>query len=276
MKTSYKILLLISTILLIGSSIAYYLSVNSKSTYNKLLASNKELEINLLEKEKHLDEISNEIDKLNNDLKVSSEEFKTKYGYDFFESENMLTTRIKELEEKNKNIEAQIVNEILKYEKYFKSSIYSDEKLESKISDFTDVSDIKTEQISKDLYSVLSIDSFMDNYSKDGFINYFLKKNPNTDSSVLKLELFNLVIYSRSLNEIVETKEMPKNLNSLRSDMFSFYSLLKEMENSGMSTGELNSKSFDTLNSKVTSLLSEYFINKGQIEVINLGGTNEK
>lgn len=276
MKTSYKILLLISTILLIGSSIAYYLSVNSKSTYNKLLASNKELEINLLEKEKHLDEISNEIDKLNNDLKVSSEEFKTKYGYDFFESENMLTTRIKELEEKNKNIEAQIVNEILKYEKYFKSSIYSDEKLESKISDFTDVSDIKTEQISKDLYSVLSIDSFMDNYSKDGFINYFLKKNPNTDSSVLKLELFNLVIYSRSLNEIVETKEMPKNLNSLRSDMFSFCSLLKEMENSGISTGELNSKSFDTLNSKVASLLSEYFINKGQIEAINLGGTNEK
>lgn len=276
MKTSYKILLLISTILLIGSSIAYYLSVNSKSTYNKLLVSNKELEINLLEKEKHLDEISNEIDKLNNDLKVSSEEFKTKYGYDFFESENMLTTRIKELEEKNKNIEAQIVNEILKYEKYFKSSIYSDEKLESKISDFTDVSDIKTEQISKDLYSVLSIDSFMDNYSKDGFINYFLKKNPNTDSSVLKLELFNLVIYSRSLNEIVETKELSKNLNSLRSDMFSFCSLLKEMENSGISTGELNSKSFDTLNSKVTSLLSEYFINKGQIEVINLGGTNEK
>ena len=276
MKTSYKILLLISTILLIGSSIAYYLSVNSKSTYNKLLASNKELEINLFEKEKHLDEISNEIDKLNNDLKVSSEEFKTKYGYDFFESENMLTTRIKELEEKNKNIEAQIVNEILKYEKYFKSSIYSDEKLESKISDFTDVSDIKTEQISKDLYSVLSIDSFMDNYSKDGFINYFLKKNPNTDSSVLKLELFNLVIYSRSLNEIVETKEMPKNLNSLRSDMFSFCSLLKEMENSGISTGELNSKSFDTLNSKVASLLSEYFINKGQIEAINLGGTNEK
>ena len=276
MKTSYKILLLISTILLIGSSIAYYLSVNSKSTYNKLLASNKELEINLLEKEKHLDEISNEIDKLNNDLKVSSEEFKTKYGYDFFESENMLTTRIKELEEKNKNIEAQIVNEILKYEKYFKSSIYSDEKLESKISDFTDVSDIKTEQISKDLYSVLSIDSFMDKYSKEGFINYFLKKNPNTDSSVLKLELFNLVIYSRSLNEIVETKELPKNLNSLRSDMFSFCSLLKEMENSGISTGELNSKSFDNLNSKVTSLLSEYFINKGQIEVINLGGTNEK
>lgn len=276
MKTSYKILLLISTILLIGSSIAYYLSVNSKSTYNKLLASNKELEINLLEKEKHLDEISNEIDKLNNDLKVSSEEFKTKYGYDFFESENMLTTRIKELEEKNKNIEAQIVNEILKYEKYFKSSIYSDEKLESKISDFIDVSDLKTEQISKDLYSVLSIDSFMDKYSKEGFINYFLKKNPNTDSSVLKLELFNLVIYSRSLNEIVETKEMPKNLNSLRSDMFSFCSLLKEMENSGISTGELNSKSFDTLNSKVTSLLSENFINKGQIEVINLGGTNEK
>ena len=276
MKTSYKILLLISTILLIGSSIAYYLSVNSKSTYNKLLASNKELEINLLEKEKHLDEISNEIDKLNNDLKVSSEEFKTKYGYDFFESENMLTTRIKELEEKNKNIESQIVNEILKYEKYFKSSIYSDEKLESKISDFTDVSDIKTEQISKDLYSVLSIDSFMDNYSKDGFINYFIKKNPNTDSSVLKLELFNLVIYSRSLNEIVETKEMPKNLNSLRSDMFSFCSLLKEMENSGISTGELNSKSFDTLNSKVASLLSEYFINKGQIDAINLGGTNEK
>lgn len=276
MKTSYKILLLISTILLIGSSIAYYLSVNSKSTYNKLLASNKELEINLLEKEKYLDEISNEIDKLNNDLKVSSEEFKTKYGYDFFESENMLTTRIKELEEKNKNIEVQIVNEILKYEKYFKSSIYSDEKLESKISDFIDVSDLKTEQISKDLYSVLSIDSFMDNYSKDGFINYFLKKNPNTDSSVLKLELFNLVIYSRSLNEIVETKEMPKNLNSLRSDMFSFFSLLKEMENSGISTGELNSKSFDTLNSKVASLLSEYFINKGQIEAINLGGTNEK
>ncbi len=276
MKTSYKILLLISTILLIGSSIAYYLSVNSKSTYNKLLESNKELEINLLEKEKHLDEISNEIDKLNNDLKVSSEEFKTKYGYDFFESENMLTTRIKELEEKNKNIEAQIVNEILKYEKYFKSSIYSDEKLESKISDFIDVSDLKTEQISKDLYSVLSIDSFMDKYSKEGFINYFLKKNPNTDSSVLKLELFNLVIYSRSLNEIVETKEMPKNLNSLRSDMFSFCSLLKEMENSGISTGELNSKSFDTLNSKVTSLLSENFINKGQIEVINLGGTNEK
>lgn len=276
MKTSYKILLLISTILLIGSSIAYYLSVNSKSTYNKLLASNKELEINLLEKEKQVDEISNEIDNLNNELKVSSEEFKTKYGYDFFESENMLTTRIKELEEKNKNIEAQIVNEILKYEKYFKSSIYSDEKLESKISDFTDVSDIKTEQISKDLYSVLSIDSFMDKYSKDGFINYFLKKNPNTDSSVLKLELFNLVIYSRSLNETVETKELPKNLNSLRSDMFSFCSLLKEMENSGISTGELNSKSFDTLNSKVTSLLSEYFINKGQIEVINLGGTNEK
>lgn len=276
MKTSYKILLLISTILLIGSSIAYYLSVNSKSTYNKLLESNKELEINLLEKEKHLDEISNEIDKLNNDLKVSSEEFKNKYGYDFFESENMLTTRIKELEEKNKNIEAQIVNEILKYEKYFKSSIYSDEKLESKISDFIDVSDLKTEQISKDLYSVLSIDSFMDKYSKEGFINYFLKKNPNTDSSVLKLELFNLVIYSRSLNEIVETKEMPKNLNSLRSDMFSFCSLLKEMENSGISTGELNSKSFDTLNSKVTSLLSENFINKGQIEVINLGGTNEK
>lgn len=276
MKTSYKILLLISTILLIGSSIAYYLSVNSKSTYNKLLASNKELEINLIEKEKQVDEISNEIDNLNNELKVSSEEFKTKYGYDFFESENMLITRVKELEEKNKNIEAQIVNEILKYEKYFKSSIYSDEKLESKISDFTDVSDIKTEQISKDLYSVLSIDSFMDKYSKEGFINYFFKKNPNTDSSLLKLELFNLVIYSRSLNEIVETKELPKNLNSLRSDMFSFCSLLKEMENSGISTGELNSKSFDTLNSKVTSLLSEYFINKGQIEVINLGGTNEK
>lgn len=58
--------------------------------------------------------------------------------------------------------------------------------------------------------------------------------------------------------------------------MFSFYSLLKEMEKSGISTGELNSKSMDSLNSKITNLISDYFINKGQIEVINLGGTNEK
>ena len=126
------------------------------------------------------------------------------------------------------------------------------------------------------MYGVLNLNPFVDKYSKDGFINYILKKNPNIDSSKLKLELFNLVIYSRNLNEIIETKELPKNLNSLRSDLFSFYSLLKEMEKSGISTGELNSKSMDSLNSKITNLISDYFINKGQIEVINLGGTNEK
>ncbi len=222
------------------------------------------------------EEISQDILKLNENLEVSSKDFKTKYGYDYFESENMLTNRIKELEEKNKNIESQVVSEVLKFERYFKSGIYSDEKLESKISDFIDVSDIKTEQISKDLYGVLNLNPFVDKYSKDGFINYILKRNPNIDSSKLKLELFNLVIYSRNLNEIIETKELPKNLNSLRSDLFSFYSLLKEMEKSGISTGELNSKSMDSLNSKITNLISDYFINKGQIEVINLGGTNEK
>lgn len=276
MKTTYKVLLVISAILLIGSSVAYYLSTNSKSTYNKLVEENKELEIKLNEKQSQNEEISQDILKLNENLEVSSKDFKTKYGYDYFESENMLTNRIKELEEKNKNIESQVVSEVLKYERYFKSEIYSDEKLESKISDFIDVSDIKTEQISKDLYGVLNLNPFVDKYSKDGFINYILKRNPNIDSSKLKLELFNLVIYSRNLNEIIETKELPKNLNSLRSDLFSFYSLLKEMEKSGISTGELNSKSMDSLNSKITNLISDYFINKGQIEVINLGGTNEK
>lgn len=276
MKTTYKVLLVISAILLIGSSVAYYLSTNSKSTYNKLVEENKELEIKLNEKQSQNEEISQDILKLNEDLEVSSKDFKTKYGYDYFESENMLTNRIKELEEKNKSIESQVVSEVLKYERFFKSGIYSDEKLESKISDFIDVSDIKTEQISKDLYGVLNLNPFIDKYSKDGFINYILKKNPNIDSSKLKLELFNLVIYSRNLNEIIETKELPKNLNSLRSDLFSFYSLLKEMEKSGISTGELNSKSMDSLNSKITNLISDYFINKGQIEVINLGGTNEK
>ncbi|WP_311564202.1 hypothetical protein [Peptoniphilus duerdenii] len=276
MKTTYKVLLVISAILLIGSSVAYYLSTNSKSTYNKLVEENKELEIKLNEKQSQNEEISQDILKLNENLEVSSKDFKTKYGYDYFESENMLTNRIKELEEKNKNIESQVVSEVLKYERYFKSGIYSDEKLESKISDFIDVSDIKTEQISKDLYGVLNLNPFVDKYSKDGFINYILKRNPNIDSSKLKLELFNLVIYSRNLNEIIETKELPKNLNSLRSDLFSFYSLLKEMEKSGISTGELNSKSMDSLNSKITNLISDYFINKGQIEVINLGGTNEK
>ena len=276
MKTTYKILILISAILLVASSIAYYLSTNSKATYNKLVETNKELQAKLVEKQDQYDEISEEILKLNEDLEASSKDFKTKYGYDFFESENMLTDRIKELEEKNKNIESQVVSEVLKFERYFKSGIYSDEKLESKISDFIDVSDIKTEQISKDLYGVLNLNPFVDKYSKDGFINYILKRNPNIDSSKLKLELFNLVIYSRNLNEIIETKELPKNLNSLRSDLFSFYSLLKEMEKSGISTGELNSKSMDSLNSKITNLISDYFINKGQIEVINLGGTNEK
>lgn len=276
MKTTYKVLLVISAILLVGSSVAYYLSTNSKSTYNKLVEENKELEIKLNEKQSQNEEISQDILKLNEDLEVSSKDFKTKYGYDYFESENMLTNRIKELEEKNKNIESQVVSEVLKYEKYFKSGIYSDEKLESKISDFIDVSDIKTEQISKDLYGVLNLNPFIDKYSKDGFINYILKRNPNIDSSKLKLELFNLVIYSRNLNEIIETKELPKNLNSLRSDLFSFCSLLKEMEKSGISTGELNSKSMDSLNSKITNLISDYFMNKGQIEVINLGGTNEK
>ncbi|MDK8275919.1 MAG: hypothetical protein QP763_02480 [Peptoniphilus duerdenii] len=276
MKTTYKVLLVISAILLIGSSVAYYLSTNSKSTYNKLVEENKELEIKLNEKQSQNEEISQDILKLNENLEVSSKDFKTKYGYDYFESENMLTNRIKELEEKNKNIESQVVSEVLKFERYFKSGIYSDEKLESKISDFIDVSDIKTEQISKDLYGVLNLNPFVDKYSKDGFINYILKRNPNIDSSKLKLELFNLVIYSRNLNEIIETKELPKNLNSLRSDLFSFYSLLKEMEKSGISTGELNSKSMDSLNSKITNLISDYFINKGQIEVINLGGTNEK
>lgn len=276
MKTTYKVLLVISAILLVGSSVAYYLSTNSKSTYNKLVEENKELEIKLNEKQSQNEEISQDILKLNEDLEVSSKDFKTKYGYDYFESENMLTNRIKELEEKNKNIESQVVSEVLKFERYFKSGIYSDEKLESKISDFIDVSDIKTEQISKDLYGVLNLNPFVDKYSKDGFINYILKRNPNIDSSKLKLELFNLVIYSRNLNEIIETKELPKNLNSLRSDLFSFYSLLKEMEKSGISTGELNSKSMDSLNSKITNLISDYFINKGQIEVINLGGTNEK
>lgn len=276
MKTIYKVLLVISAILLVGSSVAYYLSTNSKSTYNKLVEENKELEIKLNEKQSQNEEISQDILKLNENLEVSSKDFKTKYGYDYFESENMLTNRIKELEEKNKNIESQVVSEVLKYERYFKSGIYSDEKLESKISDFIDVSDIKTEQISKDLYGVLNLNPFVDKYSKDGFINYILKRNPNIDSSKLKLELFNLVIYSRNLNEIIETKELPKNLNSLRSDLFSFYSLLKEMEKSGISTGELNSKSMDSLNSKITNLISDYFINKGQIEVINLGGTNEK
>lgn len=276
MKKTYKILLVISTILLIASSVAYYLSINSKTTYKKLAETNKILEVELLEKQGKYDEISKEIIKLNEDLETSSNEFKTKYGYDFFDSENMLTIRIKELEEKNKNIENQIVTEVLKFEKYFKSGIYSDEKLESKISDFIEVSDLKTEQISKDLYDVLNLNSFIDKYSKEGFINYILKRNPNVDSSKIKLELFNLVIYSRGLNEIVGTKELPKNLNSLRSDIFSFCSLLSEMEKSGISTGEFNSKNMDSLNSKITSLISDYFINKGQIEVINLGGNNEK
>lgn len=276
MKTIYKVLLVISGILLLGSSVAYYLSTNSKSTYNKLVEENKELEIKLNEKQSQNEEISQDILKLNEDLEASSKDFKTKYGYDFFDSENMLTNRIKELEDKKKNIENQVVKEVLKYEKYFKSGIYSDEKLESKISDFIDVSDLKTEQISKDLYSVLNLNPFIDKYSKDGFINYILKRNPNVDSSKLKLELFNLVIYSRGLNEIIETKDLPKNLNSLRSDLYSFCSLLKEMEKSGINTGELSYNSMSSFNSKLTSLLSDYFVNKGQIELINLGGTNEK
>lgn len=276
MKTSVKIIFILSIVILCGSTITYFISRNSKATYDRIKSSNEKLEADLKEKENLINEKTSSKKSLEDSLVKDQDVFKKTYGYDFFDSDNMLSNRVKELNSKNDELKNNIAEVIKKYKKFYDGKIYVDDALESQISEFLYLSDIKTEQISTNLLSVTGINKIINRYNKEGTIEYILSRNPSMDEGTLKMMLFLSIIYSRSLYDVKETGDLPKNLNALRSDIFSLYNLYSEMENLGVNLGELKPSYLKELNDEVAKLLSSYFENKGQIEIIDLGGSNEK
>ena len=269
-KNWHKVLYIFSIVILIVSLLFFIYSLANKKFSTKLIAENKGLtqEIQTLEDKSRT--YDKEIEDLDIEFNLKSQEFYEKYGYQFEANKSDEIKKIKaDYEEKNKAIKSEVRERLRAYGAFFNSNIYEKENYDRIVDDFLSISREENLEKHKNLYKDLEIESLFKDL--DGFASYLIKENK--PSKELNLFIFYASIYSSSISNFIEDGKAP--FSEVYVDLNNLLNIYKEMEKKSFKTGDLSAEKLVYLKNFVDKKVSEYYKNYGIIRALEKSDKNE-
>lgn len=270
-KSWYKILYIFSIIIFILSLIFFIYSVANKKYSSKLILENEKIknDINLIENKSKV--IEEDIDSLEIEFNLKSQEFYEKYGYQFDSNKSDEIRRlIEEYQDKNKILISEIKESLKAYGAYFESNIYEKEGYEKSINDFLELANEDNLEKHRDIYDELEIENYIEKSS--GFSKNILVKNK--DSKELKVLLFYASIYSSNINSFLNGEK--SSLSDVYADLNNLLNIYTEMEKKGYNTGNLSAENLIYLKNNLEEKISSYYKNLGILKTLENGDKNEE
>lgn len=269
-KNWHKVLYIFSLCILGLSVLFFVYSIANKKFSTRLISENKALvqEIKSLEdKSKTFDK---EIEDLDIEFNLKSQEFYEKYGYQFEANKSDEIKKIKvDYEEKNKAIKSEVRERLRAYGAFFNSNIYEKENYDRIVDDFLSISREENLEKHKNLYKDLEIESLFKDL--DGFASYLIKENK--PSKELNLFVFYASIYSSSIYNFIKDDKVP--FSEIYVDLNNLLNIYKEMEEKSFKTGDLSSEKLVYLKNFLDEKVSEYYKNYGIIRALEKSDKNE-
>lgn len=269
-KNWHKVLYIFSLCILVLSVLFFAYSIANKKFSTRLISENEALaqEIKFLEdKSKTFDK---EIEDLDIEFNLKSQEFYEKYGYQFEANKSDEIKKIKaDYEEKNKAIKTEIRERLRAYGAFFNSNIYGKENYDMIVDDFLSISREENLEKHKNIYKDLEIESLFKDL--DGFPSYLIKENK--PSKELNLFVFYASIYSSSIYNFIKDDKV--SFFEIYVDFNNLLNIYKEMEEKSFKTGDLSSEKLVYLKNFLDEKVSEYYKNYGIIRALEKSDKNE-
>ena len=270
-KNWYKVFYIFSFIVFILSLIFFLYSIANKKYSSELIAENKKIREEINSIDNKTKGITEDIDGLEIEFNLKSQEFNEKYGYQF---ESNKSDEIKKLREdylnKNKAIISEVKERLKAYSAYFESNIYEKEGYEKAVNDFLELYGESNLDKHKNIYKELNIKSFVED--SDGFAKTILTLNKNSkelNALVFYASIYTSNIYSYITNEKSSLSEIYADLNNL---MF----IYKEIERKGYKTGNLSSENLVYLNNFIEDKITSYYKNLGILKALEKSEKDEQ
>lgn len=270
-KNWYKVFYIFTFIVFILSLIFFIYSIANKKYSSELIAENKKIREEINSIENKTKGITEDIDALEIEFNLKSQDFYEKYGYQF---ESNKSDEIKKIREdylnKNKAIISEIKDRLKAYSAYFESNIYEKEGYEKSVNDFLELYGESNLDKHKNIYNELNIKSFVE--ESDGFAKTILKLNKSSkelNALVFYASIYTSNIYSYMNNEKSSLSEIYADLNNL---MF----IYKEIERKGYKTGNLNSENLIYLNNFIEDKITSYYKNLGILKALEKSDKDEQ
>ena len=270
-KNWYKVFYIFTFIVFILSLIFFIYSIANKKYSSELIAENKKIREEINSIENKTKGITEEIDALEIEFNLKSQEFYGGYGYQF---ESNKSDEIKKIREdylnKNKAIISEIKDRLKAYSAYFESNIYEKDGYEKSVNDFLELYGESNLDKHKNIYNELNIKSFVE--ESDGFAKTILKLNKSSkelNALVFYVSIYTSNIYSYINNEKSSLSEIYADLNNL---MF----IYKEIERKGYKTGNLNSENLVYLNNFIEDKITSYYKNLGILKALEKSDKDEQ
>lgn len=269
-KNWHKVLYIFSLCILVLSVLFFVYSIANKKFSTRLISENEALaqEIKSLEdKSKTFDK---EIEDLDIEFNLKSQEFYEKYGYQFEANKSDEIKKIKaDYEEKNKAIKSEVRERLRAYGAFFNSNIYEKENYDRIVDDFLSISREENLEKHKNLYKDLEIESLFKD--PDGFPSYLIKENK--PSKELNLFVFYASIYSSSIYNFIKDDKV--SFSEVYVDFNNLLNIYKEIEEKSFKTGDLSSEKLVYLKNFLDEKVSEYYKNYGIIRALEKSDKNE-
>lgn len=269
-KNWHKVLYIFSLCILVLSVLFFVYSIANKKFSTRLISENEALaqEIKSLEdKSKTFDK---EIEDLDIEFNLKSQEFYEKYGYQFEANKSDEIKKIKaDYEEKNKAIKSEVRERLRAYGAFFNSNIYEKENYDMIVDDFLSISREENLEKHKNIYKDLEIESLFKDL--DGFASYLIKENK--PSKELNLFVFYASIYSSSIYNFIKDDKV--SFSEVYVDFNNLLNIYKEMEEKSIKTGDLSSEKLVYLKNFLDEKVSEYYKNYGIIRALEKSDKNE-
>ncbi|MDU1662736.1 MAG: hypothetical protein E6852_00435 [Peptoniphilus harei] len=270
-KNWYKVFYIFTFIVFILSLIFFIYSIANKKYSSELIAENKKIREEINSIENKTKGITEDIDALEIEFNLKSQDFYEKYGYQF---ESNKSDEIKKIREdylnKNKAIISEIKDRLKAYSAYFESNIYEKDGYEKSVNDFLELYGESNLDKHKNIYNELNIKSFVE--ESDGFAKTILKLNKSSkelNALVFYASIYTSNIYSYINNEKSSLSEIYADLNNL---MF----IYKEIERKGYKTGNLNSENLVYLNNFIEDKITSYYKNLGILKALEKSDKDEQ
>lgn len=269
-KNWHKVLYIFSLCILVLSVLFFAYSIANKKFSTRLISENEALaqEIKSLEdKSKTFDK---EMEDLDIEFNLKSQEFYEKYGYQFEANKSDEIKKIKaDYEEKNKAIKSEVRERLRAYGAFFNSNIYEKENYDRIVDDFLSISREENLEKHKNIYKDLEIESLFKDL--DGFPSYLIKENK--PSKEVNLFVFYASIYSSSIYNFIKDDKV--SFSEIYVDLNNLLNIYKEMEEKSFKTGDLSSEKLVYLKNFLDEKVSEYYRNYGIIRALEKSDKNE-
>ncbi|MDU2503066.1 MAG: hypothetical protein E7D08_02355 [Peptoniphilus harei] len=269
-KNWHKVLYIFSLCILVLSLLFFVYSIANKKFSTRLISENRALSQEIKSLEDKSKTFDKEIDDLDIEFNLKSQEFYEKYGYQFEANKSEEIKKIKaDYEEKNKAIKSEVREILRAYGAFFNSNIYEKENYDRIVDDFLSISREENLEKHKNLYKDLEIESLFKDL--DGFASYLIKVNK--PSKEVNLFVFYASIYSASISNFIEDDKAP--FSEVYVDFNNLLNIYKEMEKKSIKTGDLSSEKLDYLKNFLDEKVSEYYRNYGIIRALEKSDKNE-